>query len=358
MNTFGIVYKTTVSGTSHGPAVSCVVDGCPGGIWIGFDKIQAQLDRRRPGSSEVSSPRKEKDRIIILSGLLENKSTGAPITAIVENKSVESEAYEVFKHVPRPGHADFTANTKYGGHHDHRGGGMFSGRMTIPLVISGSIAMQALEMKGIHVGAHSLRIGRVWAKSNPPVPNIERVARKSDVGCADPAIGKLMKAEILDAKREGDSIGGIIECIATGLPVGVGEPFFDSVESEISHLLFSIPAIKGVEFGAGFRVADLRGSENNDPFAIRSGKVVTETNNAGGVLGGLTNGMPVILRVAVKPTPSIAKVQKSVNLKDMKETDLQISGKHDPCIVPRAVPVVESVVAIGIFDLMLAGGLF
>ena len=358
MNTVGMSYKTTIFGSSHGPAVGCVVDGCPAGLAISTDRIQKQLDRRRPGSSDVSSPRKEKDSLIILSGLLDGKATGASITGVVNNKDVESKVYDVFKVVPRPGHADYTAAIKYRGFHDHRGGGMFSGRMTIPLVISGSIAMQALESKGVQIAAHSLRIGRVWAESNPPIQNIERVARKNEVGCADPAIAKMMRTEILDAKREGDSVGGIIECIATGLPVGVGEPFFNSVESVLSHILFSIPAIKGIEFGAGFQVAEMRGSENNDQFRVRNGKVITETNNAGGVLGGITDGMPVILRVAVKPTPSIGKTQRSVNLKEMKETELEIVGRHDPCVVPRAVPVVESVVSMGLLDLMLAGGLF
>jgi chorismate synthase len=352
------MYRTTVFGTSHGPAVGCVVDGCPAGIRISSDRIQGQLDRRKPGSSDVRSQRKERDKLILLSGVLDGRSTGGPIAGIVNNKDADSNAYEMFKVVPRPGHADLTAAMKYHGFQDHRGGGIFSGRMTIPLVVSGSIAMQALEEKGIHAAAHSLRIGRVWAKSNPPIPNIERVARRNDIGCADPSIAKLMKAEILDAKRDGDSIGGIIECIVSGLPPGIGEPFFDSVESELSHLLFSIPAIKGVEFGAGFQVAEMRGSENNDQFRVRNGKVVTETNNAGGILGGITNGMPVILRVAVKPTPSIAKNQRSINLREMRETELEIVGRHDPCIVPRAVPVVESVVAIGLLDLMLAGGIF
>lgn len=358
MNSFGSMYRTTIFGTSHGPAVGCVVDGCPAGIRIATDTIQSQLDRRRPGSSDVSSPRKEQDKLILLSGILDSRSTGGPIAGVVNNKDTDSKAYEVFKVVPRPGHADFTAAMKYHGFQDHRGGGIFSGRMTIPLVISGSIAMQALESKGIHVAAHSLRIGRVWAKSNPPIPNIERVAKKSDVGCADPAIGKLMKAEILDAKRDGDSIGGIIECIASGMPAGAGEPFFDSIESELAHLLFSIPAVKGIEFGSGFQVAEMRGSENNDQFKLRNGRVVTETNNAGGVLGGISNGMPIVLRVAVKPTPSIAKTQRSVNIREMKETELEIVGRHDPCIVPRAVPIVESTVAMGLLDLMLAGGLF
>ena len=358
MNSFGKMYRTSIFGTSHGPAVGCVVDGCPAGIRISADRIQSQLDRRRPGGSEVSSPRKERDRLILLSGVLDGKSTGGPIAGMVNNKDTDSKAYEIFKVVPRPGHADFTAGVKYHGFQDHRGGGIFSGRMTIPLVISGSIALQALEEKGVRVAAHSLRIGRVWAKSNPPIPNIERVARKNDVGCADPSTAKLMKAEILDAKREGDSVGGIIECLVSGMPAGVGEPFFDSVESELAHLLFSIPAIKGVEFGAGFQVAEMRGSENNDQFKIRNGRVVTETNNAGGILGGITSGMPIVLRVAVKPTPSIAKTQKSVNLREMKETELEIVGRHDPCIVPRAVPVVESVVAAGLLDLMLAGGIF
>lgn len=358
MNTLGIMYRTTISGSSHGPGVGCVIDGCPPGMKILQNKIQEQLDRRRPGGSDVSTARKERDKLIILSGILDNKTTGGPIAAMVKNKDVDSKAYEIFKTVPRPGHADYTATMKYQGFHDHRGGGLFSGRMTIPIVISGAIAMQALTSKGIHIAAHSLRIGRVWAKSNPPVPNIERVARKNEVACADPAIAKLMQAEILDAKREKDSVGGIIECIATGVPVGIGEPFFNSVESVLSHLLFSIPSVKGIEFGAGFQVAEMRGSENNDPFAIRNGRVVTKTNNAGGILGGITSGMPLILRVAIKPTPSIGKTQMSVNLKKMKETELEITGRHDPCIVPRAVPVVESAVAIGLMDLMLMGGIF
>lgn len=358
MNSFGIVYRTTIFGTSHGPAVGCVMDGCPPGLKMSENQIQKQLERRRPGASEVASSRKEKDKLIMLSGILDGKTTGGPLAAIVKNTDVRSEAYEMFKVVPRPGHADYTASVKYDGFHDHRGGGMFSGRMTIPLVISGSVAMQALSSRGINVAAHSLRIGRVWAKSSPPIPNIERVARKNDVACADPSIAKLMRTEILDAKRDKDSVGGIVECIVSGMPVGVGEPFFDSVESVISHLLFSVPAIKGIEFGAGFQVAEMRGSENNDQFTIRRGKIITESNNAGGVLGGITNGMPIILRVAVKPTPSIGKSQKSVNIQKMKETELEISGRHDPCVIPRAVPVVESVVSIGLFDLMLAGGLF
>lgn len=356
MNTFGTRYRTTIFGSSHGPVVGCVVDGCPAGFVMLTERIQKQLDRRRPGTSGASSSRKERDRLTILSGIVDNRTTDGPIAAIVNNKDVDSKPYEVFKTIPRPGHADYTAAVKYGGFNDYRGGGMFSGRMTIPLVISGGIAMQILEKKGIHVAAHSLRIGRIWAKSTPPVSNIERIARKNDVGCADPETAKLMKAEILDAKSEGDSVGGIVECIAIGLPVGVGEPFFNSMESVLSHLLFSVPAVKGVEIGAGFRVSEMKGSDNNDAFRLKNGRVVTETNNAGGVLGGLANGMPLLLRVAIKPTPSIAKVQDSVNLKSMKETTLEIAGRHDPCIVPRAVPVMESVVAMGILDLMLVGG--
>lgn len=357
MNSFGQIYRTTVFGASHDLAIGCAVDGCPPGVRIAKEEIQKQLDRRRPGGSEVSSPRKERDRVEILSGLLDGKTTGGPIAAIVRNKDIQSSAYEAFRTVPRPGHADFTASVKYGGNQDIRGGGTFSGRMTIPIVISGSIASQVMKPNGIRIAAHSLRIGRVWAKSNPPIPNIERVARKNSVACADLAVAKVMKEEILDAKRDKDSVGGIIECIIAGLPVGVGEPFFDSMESVLSHLIFSIPAVKGIEFGAGFQVAEMRGSENNDPFAVRNGKIVTTTNNAGGILGGISNGMPVILRVAVKPTPSIGKPQRSINLKQKKETDLEITGRHDPCIVPRAVPVVESAVAMGIMDLMLVGGL-
>jgi len=227
------------------------MDGCPPGLKMSENQIQKQLERRRPGASGVASSRKEKDKLIMLSGILDGKTTGGPLAAIVKNTDVRSEAYEMFKVVPRPGHADYTASVKYDGFHDHRGGGMFSGRMTIPLVISGSVAMQALSSRGINVAAHSLRIGRVWAKSSPPIPNIERVARKNDVACADPSIAKLMRTEILDAKRDKDSVGGIVECIVSGMPVGVGEPFFDSVESVISHLLFSVPAINRWEMKIG-----------------------------------------------------------------------------------------------------------
>ena len=356
MNEFGTKYRIGVFGTSHGPCIGAKVEGCPAGSRISEAVIQAELDRRSPGKGPVSSPRKERDRLEIVSGIHNGRATGGPIVGLVRNFDVNSAAYEVFKRVPRPGHADYPAMIKYGGHHDYRGGGQFSGRMTAALVIGGAIARQVLEKKGLALLAQTAQIGKVALKKDVPISVAERIVRASPVGCADRHTATLMTEEIVKAHEQQDSVGGVVRCTVIGIPVGVGEPFFASMESVISAMMFSIPGVKGVEFGSGFRCALMRGSEHNDQYAIRNGKIVTKTNNAGGILGGLSNGMPVEFRVAFKPTSSIARPQMSVDVVDKKPVELQIKGRHDPCIVPRAVPVVENATASVILDLMLQGG--
>ena len=355
MNVFGARYRTTIFGTSHGPFVGCTIEGLRAGTRIDEAFVQAQLDRRRPGQSLVTSQRKEADRVEFSEGISDGLATGEPIVALIRNEDVQSKSYSTVARVPRPGHEDFAAAVKYGGKSDLRGGGQLSGRMTAPIVVSGAIARQVLEPKGVRFYAHAAQIGRVTAQPVSP-QQIEANVERNAVRCADVEAADRMIEEIEAARKDRDSVGGIIEAVVTGLPPGVGEPFFESIESALAHLLFSIPAVKGVDFGAGFRAASMRGSEHNDPFAVEAGRVVTETNHAGGILGGITNGMPVTFRVAVKPTASIAKPQRSVDLATMMPTEIVVTGRHDPCIVPRAVPVVENAAAMAILDLMLAGG--
>lgn len=357
MNEFGKCFRIGIFGTSHGPCVGAKVEGCPPGSRISEAAIQIELDRRSPGKGPTATTRKERDRLEILSGIRSGKATGGPIVGLVKNVDKDSSAYDAFLRVPRPGHADYPAMVKYGGHHDHRGGGQFSGRMTAALVIGGAIARQVLEKKGISFLAQTVQIGDITLNKEIPFSIAERIVRANPVGCADRNIAERMKDEIVRAHEDQDSVGGVIRCTALGLPVGVGEPFFWSVESALSAMMFSIPGVKGVEFGSGFKCASMRGSEHNDPFAFRGGRVVTKTNNAGGVLGGITNGMPVDFRIAFKPTSSIAKPQMSVDVESKKPVQLEIKGRHDPCIVPRAVPVVENSAAAVILDLMLQGGL-
>lgn len=356
MNEFGTRFRIGIFGSSHGPCVGAKVEGCPAGVRISEAVIQAELDRRAPGKGPLSTARKERDRLELLSGIKDGKATGAPIVGLVRNVDRDSSAYDVFLRVPRPGHADYPAMVKYSGHHDHRGGGQFSGRMTAGLVIGGAIARQVLERKGVSVVAQTVQIGSVVLKKDVPPSIAERMVRTSPVGCADRATGERMAKEIVKAHEAKDSVGGVVRCTVLGLPVGVGEPFFGSIESLMAAMMFSIPGVKGVEFGSGFRAASMRGSEHNDPFIIREGRIVTKTNNAGGVLGGLSTGMPVDFRVAFKPTSSIARPQMSVDVVEMKPVELEIKGRHDPCIVPRAVPVVENAAAAVILDLMLQGG--
>ena len=355
MNAFGNRYRTTIFGTSHGPFVGCTIEGLSAGLRIDDAVVQSQLDRRRPGQSLLVSQRQEPDRVELSGGLRERRTSGEPIVAMIRNEDVRSESYADVGRVPRPGHGDFAAIMKYGGKSDLVGGGQLSGRMTAPLVVSGAIARQPLASKGIRFLAHAVQIGRVTARPVSAV-EIESNVERTPVRCADLDAADRMIAEIEAARKGRDSVGGIIEGIVTGLPAGIGEPFFESVESSLAHLMFSIPGVKGVDFGAGFGAASMRGSEHNDPFAIEGGRVVTASNHAGGILGGITNGMPVTFRVAVKPTPSIAKPQRSVNLETLTPEEIVVKGRHDPCIVPRAVPVVENAAAMAILDLMLIGG--
>ncbi|MCZ6688816.1 MAG: chorismate synthase, partial [Planctomycetota bacterium] len=356
MNSFGKDYRTTIFGSSHGSGVGCVIEGVPAGTSLNLEAIQGELDRRRPGQSALTTQRKEGDRLEMQEGMLEDRATGSPLVFWVKNRDVDSSSYETYRRIPRPGHADYPARMKYAGYNDYRGGGQFSGRMTIPLVISGALARQILSKGGIEFYAHAVQVGSVRLEETLSVEEIRAGVESSPVRCAEPETARSMVQEVEAARKAGDSVGGVIECIVTGLPVGVGEPFYDSVESEISHLCFAVPAVKGIEFGSGFAAAGMRGSEHNDPYAISEGRVITETNNAGGIQGGLTNGMPVVFRVAIKPTSSITKLQKSVDLDEMEPAELRVTGRHDPCIVPRAVPVIENAAAAPLLDLMIRAG--
>lgn len=355
MNSFGTRYRTLVFGTSHGPFVGCTIEGLKAGTPVDVAQVQAQLDRRRPGQSLLTSQRKEEDRVEFAEGLRDGAASGEPLVAILRNQDVQSKSYANVARVPRPGHGDFTARMKYGGKSDLRGGGQLSGRMTAPLVVSGAVARQVLAPLGVGFHAHAAQIADVVARTVAP-EEIDANVERTPVRCADLEAADRMIAAVEAARMDRDSVGGIIEGVVTGLPVGVGEPFFDSVEASLAHLFLSIPAVKGVDFGAGFRAASMRGSDHNDPFAVRDGKLVTATNHAGGILGGISTGMPVTFRVVVKPTASIGKPQRSVDLETLQETEVTVTGRHDPCIVPRAVPVVENAAAMAALDLMFQGG--
>ena len=343
--------RLSIFGQSHAEAIGMTLDGLPAGMAVDPDLLQRFLDRRAPGRSEWSTARREEDIPEFLCGLKDGLTCGAPLTAIIRNTNVRKKDYADLQTLPRPGHADFTAQLRYHGFQDTSGGGHFSGRLTAPLCIAGGVLLQELERRGISVAARIVQIGSVRDESAFDGPVSEKVFPVSNDGAAE----KMTEA-IRTAKAEGDSVGGVIECMITGFPGGVGDPFFDGLESRLSQMLFSIPAVKGVEFGAGFAAASLRGSENNDPFCVSpEGQIATVTNHAGGILGGITNGMPIVFRLAVKPTPSIAMEQQSVNLESMKTQTLQIRGRHDPCIVPRAVPVAEAAAAIVLFDLLPEG---
>ena len=353
---FGEKVKITIFGQSHSEAIGVVIDGLPVGETIDMEQVQQFMERRAPGRNAYSTPRKEGDVPRVVSGLFEGKTCGAPICAIIENTNTRSKDYDKLKDLPRPGHADFTAWVKYDGYNDHRGGGHFSGRLTAPLCFAGAVCKQILERKGIHVGAHILSIKGV--KDTPfDEVHVDAEALQTVTAKAFPvqedAAGEAMQAAIAAAKEKGDSVGGIIECAVTGLPVGVGEPMFDGLESRLAAAVFAIPAVKGVEFGAGFGVADLFGSENNDDFIYQAdGTVETKTNNHGGSLGGISSGMPLVFRAAFKPTPSISREQDTISISKRENDKLAVVGRHDPCIVPRAVPCVEAAAAVAILDLL------
>lgn len=358
---FGNALKVSVFGQSHGRAIGVTVDGFPAGEAINVEALQAFLDRRRPGTSELTTARNETDCPEFLSGVTEDgdgnvTTCGFPLTAVIKNKDQHSSDYSDLLNKPRPSHADYTAFVKYGEARDMRGGGHFSGRLTAPLCIAGGICLQMLARRGIHIGAHLERVGEVLDEPFPLHPDeaLFEEIRSRNPATIDPSASLKMIDEITNARFDNDSVGGIIECAVTGFPAGVGGPMFDGIESELAKALFGIPAIKGVEFGNGFTAAELRGSQNNDAFIAKDGTVETETNRSGGIQGGISNGMPLLFRVAVKPTPSIAKPQKTVDLMTMEETELSIHGRHDPCIAVRAVPVVEAVAAIALTDLLLS----
>ncbi len=349
---YGEYLKLSIFGQSHGPAVGMTLDGIPAGYPVDFDKLQTFLNRRAPGQNDWSTSRKESDSPEFLGGILDGRTCGAPISAVIFNKNTRSSDYSDLKDHPRPGHADYTAHVKYGGFQDAAGGGHFSGRLTAPLCIAGGLCKQWLEEMGIRIGAHILAIGEIGDQYFDPIsPEIMSV--QQDFPVINRESGENMQALIAEARAAGDSVGGIIECAIDGLPAGIGEPMFGGVESRIAQIVYGIPAVKGVEFGIGFDCACLPGSQSNDEFSVENGQIRTVTNNSGGILGGITNGMPVIFSVAFKATPSIALQQQTVDLKTGEICPIQVKGRHDPCIVPRAVPVVEAAAAIAIFDMIL-----
>lgn len=336
--------------------MGAVIDGIPAGTVIDTEALARFMARRAPGSGPLSTPRRESDLPEIVSGTADGVCCGAPLCIIIKNTDARSADYERIRSVPRPSHADYPAYVKYGGHNDIRGGGQFSGRLTAPFCAAGGIALQLLEKRGIRVFSHILSVGGIKDEPFDPVsPDTERLGALAGLRLAvlDPAAGERMAAEIKAAHADGDSVGGIVECMVTGLPAGVGEPIYDSLESRIASLVFSIPAVKGVEFGSGFAGSALRGSRNNDPYRVLDGRIVTSSNNSGGICGGISTGMPVLFRAAFKPTPSISRPQASVLLEEMKDETLEITGRHDPCIVPRALPAVEAAAAMAVLDLMI-----
>lgn len=352
---WGSKIKLSIFGESHGNAIGITIDGLPAGFYIDMDKIMMEMARRAPGKSSLSTPRKESDIPEILSGYFEGKTTGAPLCAIIRNSNTKSKDYSKLKDVMRPGHADYTGAVRYKGFNDYRGGGHFSGRITAPLVFAGAICKQILEVKGIIVSAHINSIGKIKDCSfleSDISDELLNSFKEKELPLINTKLEDEMRQEILSARSSGDSIGGTIECAILGVSPGLGDPFFDSVESTLAHLMFSVPAVKGIEFGKGFDISKMRGSEANDEYYLENGNIKTKTNNNGGILGGITNGMPIIFNVAIKPTASIFKEQNTVNIVTMEETTLCIEGRHDPCIVQRALPVIEAVAAIGITELM------
>ena len=351
-STYGENLKLSIFGQSHGPAIGMTLDGIPAGLPVDTDALQEFLNRRAPGQDDLSTPRKEADQPEFLAGIVDGYTCGAPIAAVIRNTNTRSADYDNLMDTPRPGHADYTAQIKYGGYQDAAGGGHFSGRLTAPLCIAGGLCKQWLEEMGIRIGAHIDFLGGITDTAFDPIePEIKFVRSKFPV--LSMQAGQAMKKRIDDVRAEHDSIGGEIECAITGVPAGLGEPIFGGVESRLAQILYGIPAVKCVEFGAGKTVAYSKGSQINDPFTVEDGQIKTTTNHCGGILGGITNGMPILFRVSIKPTPSIGKLQQSVNLSAMEEVSLEIKGRHDPCIVPRAVPVVEAAAAIAIYDLIL-----
>ena len=355
-NQLGNKYRISVFGQSHSAMIGGVIEGLPAGVAPDMDFVGAFMARRAPGGGPLSTARREADQVRVLSGLNEwGRTCGAPLAFAIENADTRSGDYADLRDVPRPGHADYTAYVKFGGENDIRGGGQFSGRLTAPLCFAGALALKELEKQGVRVRA---RIKSIAGIEDAPVdfvnPPMDEIASEG-LPCVDPEAAGRMAEVVQAARAAGDSVGGVVECFAMGLPAGLGEPMFDGVENRLAAALFGIPAVRGVEFGLGFAASLMRGSEHNDAFRISGGKVVTETNRHGGALGGITSGMPIVVRVAFKPTPSVAVPQASVSLSRGEDATLAVRGRHDPCIVPRAVPVVEAVVGCVLYDMLLGG---
>ena len=354
LSSFGKNIKVNIYGGSHEPEIGVIISGLPVGTSFDMDQLQKFLDRRAPGNSPFATPRKEPDTAVPAEGITLDGTTATTtepaIKLVIKNTNTRSQDYKNLRDIPRPGHADYTAYVKYGDKLNMAGGGPFSARMTAPLCIAGGIAIQLLQQQGIEIGAHIYSIGSI---TDAPLDTLNPSVPESDFPVISAEAGEQMKELILQAKAEEDSIGGIVEVFAKNVPAGIGGPMYDGVEGVLAPVFFGIPAVKGLEFGAGFNASAMRGSENNDPFRIENGTVVTTSNNHGGILGGITSGMPVIARLAFKPTPSITKEQQSVSLSKMTNETLSIQGRHDPCVVLRAVPICEAAMAIGLLDMLL-----
>ena len=354
-NSYGTLFRITTFGESHGEALGGIIDGCPSGIELDLDAIQLEMSRRKPGQSKIVTQRKEPDDVQFLSGIFEGKTTGTPIGFIIPNTNQKSDDYSHIKDNYRPSHADYVYEKKYGVR-DYRGGGRFSGRLTATFVMAGAIARKLLSVTlGIDTYSYTSPVGKIKMKGQA-TPKMKKAIYSNEVRCPDQKTAQKMRAVILAARKSGDSVGGVIESITSNIPVGLGEPIFGSLESDLSKALYSIPAVKGVEFGSGFYGSTTNGSVNNDEYTIKNGKIVTKTNNAGGILGGLSNGMPIVLRVAFKPASSISKKQNTVDIKTKKPVALQVAGRHDPCVVPRAPPVVDSLVSVVLADHAIRSG--
>ena len=359
-NTLGTRFQISSFGESHGKVIGVLIDGTPAGLKFDLDFIQNELDKRKPGQSHLTTPRKESDKVEVLSGIFNEKTTGAPICLIIKNRSFDSTKYEKFKELLRPSHVDYVSIKKYGGFADYRGSGRFSGRITAGFVMAGAIAKLILNKFRISIFAYTESIGKISDLTEYSVDTIEQFAKareKSPVRALNAELSIKMEKEIEGIKNSKDSVGGSIKCVVINLPPGIGGPIFNSLESKISKAIFAIPAIKGIEFGAGFKAADMRGSEHNDPWIVKDGKITALKNDSGGIIGGISTGMPLVLRVAVKPTASIGIPQKTVNIRTMEETEIELEGDHDPCIVPRAVVVIESMLAITLLDQLLIEGI-
>lgn len=354
-NTTGKVFKVTTFGSSHGVALGAVVDGCPAGISLSVEDIQGELNKRKPGTSKITTSRKEKDRVQLLSGVFQGKTDGTPIAAVIYNREYDSSTYEALKNTPRPGHGDFTWKKKYN-IYDYMGGGRGSGRVTIGHVIGGSIAKKLLDLLNINVISHITQIGDIKANT-VNMNQIEDKIKDNPVKCADPVAARKMEELIVKLKSEGDSVGGVVETVILNAPAGLGEPIFDKLDADLAKAMMAIGSVKGVEIGAGFDVASLTAYGTNDEYYVTSdGEIKTTTNQSGGILGGISNGMPILIKIAVKPTPSISQSQKTVDLEKMEDVEIEINGRHDPCICPRITAVAESSVAMVLADHLLRGG--